>query len=68
MKIDNFFAELRLRKVLKVGATYLVGRVAGRSGGGDGAADCSVRPNGSRAAAILFAWAFELTACSKQLR
>jgi hypothetical protein len=39
MKIDNFFAELRCREVLKVGATYLVGRVAGRSGGRDSAAD-----------------------------
>jgi len=64
----NFVAELRRRMVFKVGATYLVGRVAGRSGGGDSAADVRCARMAAAQPRHPVRVAFELTAGSKELR
>jgi len=72
VKIDNFFAELKRRNVIRMAESYLVGAWLPQGL----KRDEDVRPEELIALAsvigfsiaLVIAWAFELTACSKQLR
>ena len=72
MKIDNFFAELKWPNVIRMVRLYLVGARVPQGL----KRDEDVRPEKLIVLAIVIgfpialviAWAFELTACSKQLR
>jgi hypothetical protein len=72
VKIDNFFAELNRRNVIRMAGLYLVGARLPQGL----KRDEDVRPEELIVLAIVIgfpialviAWAFELTACSKQLR
>ena len=72
MKIDNFFAELKWPNVIRMVGLYLVGARVPQGL----KRDEDVRPEKLIVLAIVIgfpialviAWAFELTACSKELR